>query len=43
MAMTLVDASPDGDTYFPDVDWSQWREVHREPHNGFSFVDYERR
>ena len=43
LALTLVDDCPDGDTYFPDVDWSQWREVRREPHDGFAFVDYERR
>ncbi len=43
LALTLVDDCLDGDTYFPDVDWSRWREVRREPHDGFAFVDYERR
>ena len=43
MALTLVHHDADGDTYFPAVDWAQWREVHREPHDGFTFVDYERR
>lgn len=42
MALTMVDDCPDGDTYFPDVDWSQWREVRSEPRNGYTFVDYER-
>lgn len=42
LALTLVDDCPDGDTYFPDVDWTQWREVRREPGDGFAFVDYER-
>lgn len=43
LALTLIDDCPHGDTYFPDVDWSRWREVRREPHDGFAFVDYERR
>ncbi len=43
MALTLVDDCPPGDTYFPDVDWSQWVEVHREPGQGLAFVDYIRR
>jgi len=31
---TEVHASPDGDAFFPPVDWQQWREVSREalPH-----------
>ncbi len=28
---TTVDAEPDGDTYFPDFDKSDWRQVHTEP------------
>lgn len=27
---TAVDASPEGDVYFPDIDWSQWREISSE-------------
>ncbi len=42
LELTEVDAEPEGDTWFPDVDWSQWREVARETHPGFSFVTYER-
>ena len=42
MELTEVDAEPEGDTFFPDVDWSQWRETKREPHEGFTFVSYER-
>jgi dihydrofolate reductase len=43
--LTEVHASPDGDTYYPgypDVDRSRWREVQREPHDGFDFVRWER-
>ena len=43
MALTLIDQEAEGDTYFATVDWSQWREVQREVHDGFTFVDYERR
>lgn len=40
--LTEVDAEPEGDTYFPTVDWSLWREVAREHHPGFAFVTYDR-
>ena len=43
MELTEVDASPDGDTYFPEVDWSQWAEVARESRDGHAFVSYTRR
>jgi len=43
MALTWVDQRPDGDTHFPPVDWSQWRELRREAYDGFTFVDYQRR
>ena len=42
MELTEVDAEPEGDTHFPDVDWSRWSETAREPRSGFSFVTYER-
>jgi len=41
MELTEVDAEPVGDTLFPEVDWSQWREVARSDHPGFAFVTYE--
>lgn len=42
LLLTLVDAAPEGDTVFPPVDWKQWAEVAREPHDGWSLVTYER-
>jgi dihydrofolate reductase len=42
MVLTLVDASPVGDTTFPDVDWSLWNETHRQLSDGLAFVTYER-
>ena len=42
LELTEVDTEPEGDTWFPEVDWSQWREIDRETHPGFSFVTYER-
>ena len=42
LVMTWVDAEPEGDTYFPQVDWDDWREDVREPHDGWSRVVYER-
>ena len=43
MVITAVDDRPDGDTVFPPVDWSGWREVTRQPHDGFEVVCYDRR
>jgi len=47
--LTRVHARVEGDTYFPEVDWGQWREVSREEHQTdekhlfpFTFLVYER-
>ncbi len=47
--LTLVDATPDGDTTFPDVDWSLWtesdrRNPQRQPSDsaGLTFISYRR-
>jgi len=49
MHLTLLDGSFNGDTWFPDYDPRQWREISREDHPAdadspctFSFVDLER-
>lgn len=42
MELTEVDGEPEGDTEFPDVDWSSWKEIAREPRDGFAFVTYDR-
>jgi dihydrofolate reductase len=47
--VTFVEGEPEADTYFLDVDWSQWRVIEREDHPAdekneypYSFVTYER-
>jgi dihydrofolate reductase len=40
--LTHVHQRPDGDTHFPDYDRTAWREVSRETHPGYSFVEYHR-
>ena len=42
MVVTRVAQSPDGDTFFPSIDWQAWREVGQVPHEGFSIVTHER-
>ena len=42
LLMTWVDAEPEGDTFFPAVDWDAWREVSREDKDGWSLAAYER-
>ena len=40
--LTLVDAEPSGAVTFPELG-DDWAETGREPHDGFDFVQYERR
>ena len=42
MVVTRVHQSPDGDAWFPRVDWSTWPETSRETHAGFDIVTYDR-
>jgi len=49
MYLTLLDGSFEGDTWFPEYDRNQWREIHRENFSAgadapcaYSFVDLER-
>lgn len=43
LVLTEVDATPEGDTRFPAWDRDDWVEVDREAHEGYAFVEYERR
>jgi dihydrofolate reductase len=43
LVLTEVDATPAGDTRFPDWDRDAWVEVERTPEDGYAFVEYERR
>ncbi len=40
--ITEIDQTPDGDTFFPEINKNIWKEVWRENHDGFSFVKYEK-
>jgi dihydrofolate reductase len=42
MVVTHVHQSPDGDAWFPAVEWSAWPEMSRETHDGFDIVTYDR-
>ena len=42
LELTWVDAEPDGDTRFPEVDWDEWRELRREEVGGVAYAAYER-
>lgn len=48
LELTEVDDAPEADTWFPEIDREQWREVRREEvaatqaHPGFAFVTYDR-
>jgi len=37
-----VHQSPEGDAWFPDVDWTRWHESSRVPHDGYDIATYDR-
>lgn len=44
--ITLVEAEPEGDTWFPEVDWCQYAEIEREMHTGtpgYQYITYKKR
>lgn len=44
LEITEVDAEPDGDATFPEIDTDDWAETERDDdHDGFSWVSYRRR
>ena len=43
MYLTEVDREVDGDTYFPYISEKDWEMIGKEPHEGYTFVTYERR
>ena len=42
LVITHVESAPEGDTHFPDVEWSAWSETSRVSYVGFAIVTYER-
>ncbi|MDF9746536.1 dihydrofolate reductase [Natrinema salsiterrestre] len=40
LVVTEVHDDPDGDTYFPEWDREEWRELERDDRGGFAFVEY---
>jgi dihydrofolate reductase len=42
LELTWVDAEPEGDTRFPEVDWDEWRELRREAVDGAVYATYAR-
>jgi dihydrofolate reductase len=49
LRLTRVDCEPEADAFFPDIDWSQWKELRRETATpgpkddvGLEYADYRR-
>lgn len=40
MVVTHVHLAPEGDAWFPDLDWSTWTETAREPFEGYDIATY---
>lgn len=43
LELTEVHQEPAGDVFFPEVDPTVWRETARTPHEGYTFVSYDRK
>ena len=41
--ITHVHQSPEGDAFFPEVNWQEWEKLSEENHQGFSFAEYKRK
>ena len=39
--LTLVKAEPEGDTWFPEIEWQQWREIERDSHKADESNEYD--
>jgi dihydrofolate reductase len=42
MVITHVHQSPEGDAWFPEVDWQAWRQVTSAAHEGYDITTYQR-
>jgi dihydrofolate reductase len=42
MVVTHVHLSPEGDAFFPAVDWDRWRETARDAYDGYDIATYVR-
>lgn len=40
MILTEIHEEYEGDTYFPEYDQEKWKEIEREEHKNFDFVEY---
>lgn len=42
MVVTHVHLAPEGDAWFPDVDWATWTETERATYEGYDIATYDR-
>ncbi|MBU1975817.1 MAG: dihydrofolate reductase [Nanoarchaeota archaeon] len=40
--LTRIHQEPEGDTSFPEIDWSEWKLHEKEEHPGYTFETYKR-
>ncbi len=40
--LTHIHENIEGDVFFPEVDFNQWKKTYEEPYEKFTFADYER-
>ena len=42
MVVTQVHQSPEGDAWFPEVDWTRWYRIAQDPHDNYTITTYHR-
>ena len=42
MYLTLIKGDYEGDAFFPEFDYNDWKEVEREEHDKYSFITLEK-
>ena len=41
--LTRVHQNPDGDIFFPEINWKQWEKIKEDKHEGYTFQTYKRK
>lgn len=42
MYITHIHKNYEGDAFFPEVNWQEWKKISSQPHEGFEFAVYDR-
>lgn len=43
LELTRVHMNPEGDTFFPEINFDEWKLIKEDPHDGYTFLTYIRK